>query len=555
MVALRLNTFGGMLPIRNVRLLPEQAAREAVNVDTDSGALVPVTQPRRIKALNSSTRFVYKLPYTAAASPLAPSELDTATWVEFADADTDVLRSPIVNDGFDRYYWCSPSTGLRYATRAQLLAGSNGYKVGVPTPTAAPSVAPTGGTGPAVTRSYVVTWVSQYGEESAPSPPVEGAGNSDGAWTVTAIQNPVVTADQVPITKIRLYRTITAASGSTVFFLVVELPVPTSTYVDVRTDSVVSAGAQLESTAWGVPPAMDGIAAMPNGIFVGWKANTLYFSDNFRPHAWPSALAITVQHDVVGLGVFGNTCVVCTSGAPAAVTGVKSSTMTLTQTTTAAPCLSRGSIVSGVEGVYFASDNGLVLFGPSGIKVVTEEVIDRDQWLTDYKPLTLRACYTRGQYIALRGADGARDGFMMSPVIQSTGLNGVVAASVFTDAKDIGVDLWSGRGWLIDNGALYEWQPAGGTNSTLRWRSKEVHIPEPGNMSVSQVFFDEAGATVRMRVWADRRLVYDQPVTGNGNEFRLPSGFKATIWQLEIEANTTVHSVHMASTVTELRGV
>ena len=60
---------------------------------------------------------------------------------------------------------------------------------------------------------------------------------------------------------------------------------------------------------------------------------------------------------------------------------------------------------------------------------------------------------------------------------------------------------------------------------------------------------------VRFKVFADRTLVYDQVVPRNGRPVRLPSGFKADIWQFEIRARAPVYSLHVASTVKELRNV
>lgn len=563
MVALRLTTFAGMFPVRDIRLLPEQVASEAVNLDTSSGALQSIAAPRRIKTLQASTRYTYRLPYTSAGAAVPISDLDNSTWIEFADPDTDVVRTPTVNDSFERYYWCSPSTGYRYATRSQLLAGTVGKKVGVRAPTLAPNVVPVAGTGaikdgkntaPAVTRSYIVTWVSEFGEESAPSPPAEAAGFSDQDWVISSIQLPDAVADEANITGMRLYRTVTSSSGVSTFFLVDQLTTNTSVYTDQFSDTIVTGKRQIESVSWATPPDMDGIAAMPNGIIVGFKGSTLYFSENYRPHAWPAAYAITVQYPIVGLGVFGNTCVVCTTGAPAAVSGVKASTMALVQSTAAAPCLSRRGIVSAMEGVYFPSDDGLVLFGPAGMKNVTEELIGRDRWLAEYAPHSLRAVYVGGEYTSLRGTPGAMDGFTFSPMSQSPTAQGVSDLNMFTAAHNIGTDVWSGRNWLIDNGALMEWEPIGGAGTTYRWRSKEFQLPEPGNLAAAQIFHD-AGAAVRMRVWADRRLVYDHDIPGPAREFRLPSGFKAAIWQVEVETSALVHAVHIASTVTELRGV
>ncbi len=55
-------------------------------------------------------------------------------WIEFADPDTDVMRSPIVDDQYDRYYFLSPSLAPLYNTRARLENGDPHWLLGVPAP-------------------------------------------------------------------------------------------------------------------------------------------------------------------------------------------------------------------------------------------------------------------------------------------------------------------------------------------------------------------------------------------------------------------------------------
>jgi hypothetical protein len=565
MVAIRIERFAGMLPVQDPGLLTDSAAAAALNVRVDSGVLRGVPAPRVIKTLLSTTKKVYRLPFTAGGVPVPLSDLDNSFWIEFSDQDTDFLRSPNINDSFDRYYWCSPSTGLRYATRAQLLAGNSaaGVKLGVRAPPTALTVTPVAGTGAivggkntgrAVTRSYVTTWVSIYGEESAPSPPAEASGFADQDWLISSIPQPTVVTDRVNIASIRLYRTVTGASGVTSFYYVDQIVLGAGTYTDRSPDTVVTSGQQAESVTWAEPPDMDGIVAMPNGIFVGFKGNTLYFSENYRPHAWPVEYAVTVQHPIVGLGVFGNSCVVCTTGAPAVVTGVRAASMALTQSNAPTPCVSRRSISSGLEGVAFATESGLCLFNPGGARVFSTGFISRDQWAITYLPATQAAIVYAGDYIAIRNAT---DAFMFPlPLGQEmSGLGGVVDLDGLVSPITLQVDPWAGRALYVRQGQLLEWFPLGGSPRSIRWRSKVFDMGRPLNLGAAQVSFKAAvGAAVTFRVWADGNLVYQSAVT-NGKETSLPSGFRATEWQFEVEANTEVTSISVASSKRELRRV
>lgn len=556
MVALRLSAFSGAVPIRDLRLLPDEAAAKAVNVSTDGGSLVGINEPTLIKSLASTTKHVYKLPYHNTTNvELPPTNMLDAHWLEFDDMHTDVLRTPNINDSFERYYWASPSTGFKYATLTKLLnfGPSSGIDVGIEVPPTALIVSAIGGTAdaPTITRAYYQTFVSIYGEEGQPGPSYEATGKSDANWAISSIDQPVNGPSSTTIDRIRIYRTITSASGVTTFFFVTELSVGTTAYVDTLSDAIVSANKQSDSVLWAPPPdGLEGIVAMPNGIFVGWKDNTLYFSENFRPHAWPAEYAITVQFPIVGLGVYGQTCVVCTTGNPATVTGVRSSVMALSQSKVSAPCLSRRGIVSFMGGVYYPSTDGLVLVSQDGASIVTETVISKNQWNQDFKPSDLKSFYSRGAYGAIRGSDG----FLLT-------LNGVINTEAYTDPVNVSIDEWSNNVWLIDDDKLYHWHNIDADRLEFSWKSKEFVLPRKLNMSVAQVYYDlltpPGNEEVRVRVWADRELVFDQDIThvGSGGEFRLPSGFKRDVWQFEIVGNTKVHNLNVATSSAELRNV
>lgn len=55
-----------------------------------------------------------------------------ATWMEFVDPDTNVARSPTVNDKFGRYYFASPSLPPQYNTTPRIQAGQAPWLLGVP---------------------------------------------------------------------------------------------------------------------------------------------------------------------------------------------------------------------------------------------------------------------------------------------------------------------------------------------------------------------------------------------------------------------------------------
>ena len=103
----------------------------------------------------------------------------------------------------------------------------------------------------------------------------------------------------------------------------------------------------------------------------------------------------------------------------------------------------------------------------------------------------------------------------------------------------------------------------------VQWKSKEFQFAYDENFGAYSIYWDDARYSnvnyavailpttekVRLKVRCNRRIVYDQPVPENGRALRLPSGFKGDIWQFEIRARAPVYSLHVASTMKELRGV
>ncbi|MEO9231635.1 MAG: hypothetical protein ABI216_22155 [Devosia sp.] len=91
------------------------------------------------------------------------------------DKDVDVARSPIAGNTERRFYYTGdgePRTSDYDTATAGVGPYPSGcFVLGVSPPITKPTVVASGGSGTAVTRSYVYTFVTPWGEESAPSPP------------------------------------------------------------------------------------------------------------------------------------------------------------------------------------------------------------------------------------------------------------------------------------------------------------------------------------------------------------------------------------------------
>ena len=594
MVALKVNTFGGMIPARERLLLPDGAAQLSQNTWLYSGAVEPFRIPTQIRTMASaaSTK-AHRVPRT---DPTRQGLLDS-DWLEFQNPNTDVLSSPVANDAFDRFYWASSSTIPYYNTKARIAAAQAPYKLGIPAPETAPGLSVAGGSGTTITRAYVYTFESGFGEEGPPSPPVLVTGFINGTWNVTAA---VPTVDQSTgrnLTKINIYRTVTSSAGIATYYFVTVLTLPTVAYADTLADSVVVANNQLQSTGYTPPPAdLQGLVAMPNGMFVGWRGNELWFSEPYKPHAWPVAYTNAVDYDIVGLGVLGQTCVVCTTSSPYAATGVNPSSISLSKMATIEPCVARLSIVSTKRGVYYASPNGIVLVNPGGAEVVTRDLISKDHWQQSLTIELIRAAWLGTAYYCFGARKPAvfQPGAFETTAFEQEDFTGAYngAAIDFEDARvaynqlydamptdNVYTDPWSGEVLMVRDGKLYFLDITDNAEpGTYVWKSKRLQLAAGANLGVIQVFVCSCNVDGWMpplnpvpnaalvqtlaadqwgliRVYADNRHVFTREIRANGEIMRLPSGFQATMWEFEIEARIKVTGIQLASTVGELSRV
>lgn len=229
------------------------------------------------------------------------------------------------------------------------------------------------------TRGYIVTYVTDWGEESAPSPPSALIVLDQNDGVDVTIVAPTVASPYGPLTNWRLYRSSSTNTGAA-YQLVAEVPIATLTYTDNKLQEALDEVCQ--TLTWAEPRAdMIGLVGLPNGIMAGFFEETLCFSEPFAPHAWPREYEIPLEFQIVGLGVFGQTLVVLTEGNPYYASGADSASMSAEKLESSQSCVSKRSIVSMEGGVVYASPDGICLAGPGGPPlIVTQGKYTRDDW-------------------------------------------------------------------------------------------------------------------------------------------------------------------------------
>jgi hypothetical protein len=591
MVALKLQNFGGMIPAVDPHLLPNTSAQYAENAWVLTGAVQGFKALRKIYTpASTGTLKVFRVPIELRDAQRIPNSY----WLEFPSANTDVVRSPTSGDQFDRFYWASDVDRPRYNSRARIAVGSPPLILGVPGPTVAPGVTVSGGSPPDEARAYVYTWVTEFGEEGPPSPPTLVNGAGSGTWNITLTAPDSAATTGRLLSKVRIYRTVSGIGGETDYFFVAEQATNLTTYAD--TIASVTGNRLLESLFWTEPPLdLQGFVTMPNGIIASWRKNEIWFSEPFRPHAWPVTYQINVDAPVIGCGVVGQTLIVCTEGAPYAITGVNPGSMAQSRLATFEPCTARGSIISTPIGVAYSSPNGLVLANASVAVPITRQMLQKEDWAELlYLPTIYAATFNGGYYAFGSTSVGcfSDSGFNTAAFLQQDFSGSFTGA--FIDPNDPRVaitklsqpaplknvynDIWTGEVFILRDDGLFwldQTRACEEPRQPYIWRSKILESPASQNFEAMRVYFsthrcspdlnpvrytaidqtlqpDQYGI---VRVYADGVLRVARELRESGEFFRLPSGFKATFWQVEIESRVKLESVEIATTARDLRSV
>ena len=624
MTVIKIDTFAGIAPRVSARLLPKNGATRADNAKLLSGELRGLHEAQIIKDFNplSPTNPVaraFRIPNALTSpTPIQPSD----SWIFFYDPNVDFVRTPVLQDSFERYYWTGDSFNNggvpQYNTRARILAGNTGGNgpllLGIPTPVAAPGVAPTAGV--TLTRSYVYTFVSAYGEEGPPSPPTTATGNA-GTWTISGFDTTVPNASQRNITTVRIYRTV-AGFTSAEFYHVGDVALGVTTFSDTIADAVAALNFTMPSLTWIPPPGtLQGVVAHPGGFLVGFSGRDLYLSEPYHPHAWPIQYVQTCQTEIVGVAIFNNAIVVATSSHPYYAEGMAPINVTLEKLDSIDPCVSRRSIATTLNGVYYASPQGIILHTGASTQLVSYQSFTREEWQNFFSPTTVYAVPYGLQYIAF---DTPNSGFIFSP---AETLAPLTTLDRFSNVAAVQIDQYSGDVYLLSNNQALLWDPPASIPYSYTWVSKEFDLPKPVNFGAFRVKFAanpvqldptqiatyttfNAGRilkplnclnlaplngvrvetvagyvgpqikspvggsplfplnallsvtpTVTVNVLARDlgskwNTVYSFPITTE-QTFRLPTGFKSDGWQVELIGNSAIYSFTMAETAKELQ--
>ncbi|WP_333826855.1 hypothetical protein [Pararhodobacter sp.] len=409
------------------------------------------------------------------------------------------------------------------------------------------------------TTVFAYTMVTEFGEESAPSPLSESVfATPSNIVRISGLAiAPIVNAAARGVTHFRIYRSVTGASGVTDLYFVAEVPVASASFDH---DIATPLGEVLPSADYDTPPdTMRGLISMANGMMAAFDGKSVRFCEPFRPHAWPTKYEMTTDYDVVGLASFGTTLAIMTKGTPYVSQGYSPSTMAMEKIEQNLPCVSARSIVDLGYSAAFATHEGLVVIGQGGANVVTKEMFSRDQW-HNMTPSSIIAEQYGGRYVFSYQAAG-NPSRSMGFIDLTTGqqpffMEADAAPNAFFH------QLETGELFFIEGaGTVKEWDARASLPLIYTWKSKLYSQPALQNFGAIYIESDEqtatahgeplsAGVVFAASIYADGNLIHQ--TNGFGLPARLPSGFLATDWEVRVEANVSVTSIWLAGSIDEL---
>ncbi len=574
---IRIASFAGEIPKLIPRLLDQNYAQIAQNTKLENGALLPIRRGKYVRKMDFDCKTIYR---------------HNDQWLGW-DKVVNAVPGPIASD---RLYVTGDGT-------PKMIVNGTSYELAIPRPTAKVT-AQVNGT-PDVNLSSTVlfayTWVTEFDEETEPSPVSDGVLWSPGlSVTLSGFGAPPTGR---AVNRMRIYRTQTSALGTTTLYFIAERAASTADFLyDEKTYPM---NEPLPSTDYNAPPGdLSGLVALPNGFMAAFSGKKVYFCERYRPHAWPEKYVMTVDYPVVGLGVFGSAVAVLTKGMPYVMQGTSPDSMTSQRLEVNLPCLGAQSIVDLGYSVAYASPQGLVTISQSGAVIASTNLVTMDQWRA-MQPESFVAGQYSGRYMAsydYAGIDGVQERGMI--IFDLSGAQPfLVRAS--DDADAMYFELGTGRLFLLrNNREIFEWDAISEPYGEQIWRSKRFVLSTFANFGCILVEGEDASTRLQRSEIEARRAAtrerntqlmnsyetggaiddaalnivplagslldpvdYDEPsfsvsIYADGRYITtvyhmnvpipLPAGFTARTWEIEVRGNQMVTGIVLAATPTEI---
>lgn len=513
------------MPRTHERLLPDGYAQLAMSARLENGALSPLRGNAVIQAVPFGTQSIY---------------LHNGTWRAY-DAKVSAAPGPIKNDFL--YYTGDGAPKME-------IDNDGTYALAIEQPTDALAV--TANAAVDVATQYEVlftyTFVTTYDEETAPAPVSDPVFTSPGI--VMQLQGFTQPAIGRNINRMRIYRSVTSASGVTDLFLVDEIAVSNLSYNhDLDTHPIQEV---IPTRNFDNPPDdLAGLVTMPNGMMAAFQGKALRFCEPYQPHAWPLTYEFILEYDIVAMVAFASTLMILTTGQPYIAQGTAPENITMEKIEVNYPCVSAEGVVDLGYSAIYPSNDGLVQIVGGQANIISSGIWTREQFQA-LNPTDIVASQHAGRYLMTSLPVGAAS--RETAILDIAGQSPFLLRDTFEPIA-YHYDLASSKTYGLVGTNILSWDDLGEDHKTLTWRSKLWRFPSEQTMAAIKVEGTENDVdplVLNVRVFFDRVLV----ATYNDLNVidRLPKGIFTEL-EIEVETNAHIESVIVASTADEIVGV
>jgi len=465
-------------------------------------------------------------------------------------AALDYVRSPIAEDPYARLYYTGKSEPRLHDINN--LPATPAYDIlGVPAPTYTPiATQSVAGTGTDEQRSYCYTRITSRSEEGPPSPitTVATAKPTGATWLITRIEGIPTNRS---ITKLNLYRTAVGSDAVAEYVFVKEVTLPTIavftsgettanngyyyswtdggntllykcinngttcdpddavngiggsgtdywewyTITDDTDTANLDTGIVCPSEDYLPPPSgLAGLIEAQNGMLAGFYLNNIYFCENWLPHAWPE-VEIGVQAQVIGLAKLSDSVIALADSKNYSLIGDTPDTIISLPINGFNKCVAKRGIVTGDDGVYFPSDDGLVRISLGGHMNVTFPYVSKKDW-QDLTPSGINGHIFDNKYFGFNPTAGT--GFIFDLITKDfTRLNDDFAYAgyvSYTDSKFYIVVYERENPNDITSDFTYKIKAWGEDDINYKryvWKSKVFQLGSNVNFAAARVLVDD----------------------------------------------------------------
>lgn len=326
----------------------------------------------------------------------------------------------------------------------------------------------------------------------------------------------------------------------------------------------------LASDEYDAPPEnMQGLVLMQNNIYVGFEGNQLYFSEPGLPHAWPRKYIRSIEDNIVALAVIGGFLLVLTDAFPYQVVGTDPNVMRVTRIDAPYACVSKRSVVSMSYGVVYSSHEGLALYSPTaGPVIITRAIQNQDTWNSSINAASVVGVFYGDSYFGSHST-----GSIVFERDEQIGGFFVDIEYKFTAAF---YEPVTGKLFYVSgtNGDILLWDDLSQPAATQEWKSKTIVTKDFINLGAARVIADYSALTsvwnfttdtwedldqlwnntdqVTFSLYVDKELIFSVGIN-DVNMFRLPTGYKSDTFEVGVEGNVRIRSIHLAETPTGLQ--